>query len=1056
MKAARKILAIALALMLALSSMAVFAEEGENDEAAPLSALSVDNGIMTIADPQQPTGTPEGAEPTDTPTAAPTAPTAAPDPTEGPTSDPNVQGNMHDPDHCEHQGDVGEDAHVFSTDKVHYAAKTDHGGHIIRHVDAVKCGDSSYDVYACEVCNTEFKVNEVVKEHTGDTLVGHVNATCTEDGYEEYYPCGVCGKSWRKTLSRSGHDFEAYEDEDGNPIVVDPTCTEQGYTKKHCVNRWTNQAGETVHCSEVRIDDVVPAKGHDWAIDEYAKVDSTCVEEGKEGAMWVCNRCGLIDNEDGKISGKGSVANYDKGDGTRYVPAHIIEKKNHESHIPTHYIYAKDTDLVSGQTGFTDYDLDNLSSLQCSPLVVPYDLNGVEYTVGSDHFIRVNGERVLIGISGNDGQPILFPHMIDGTGELDGFEDTHGHDAYCTVKYTYTPRKCDEDGSFTWTCTECGKSSTVTIKATGHVMVPVDNRQNKNSCTEPDERKFECKVPGCNYTETRTIPARGYHVFDENDDPKGVVYKQQKAKDIEPVQYAAWYGPSVADSDGNIGPYKPDKHLATCYDYQKIVHCNNPDCDYTKTIEVKGTDDHVYSTDYNVIKAATCTEEGVRMWYCEACGYYATSVIPKLAHNTQWVVTTPATCEEEGVQKLTCKTCGAVVNTQRIPAIGHNIITVREKGSTCTEDGEIVEQCTRCNKTWTTVIPGHHYYDLTDPNSYNTRTYKAPTCTAAGYIEFDCKVCHALNVEYNIPKLGHTRDRDNFDASHKLSYGGKWYDKYEPATCLARAYYYYKCPDCGYEDKVEVGELAPHEEYARKNDADYKGFVMKTWPSCEAPGVGTYECTKCHKWVDVTISQLPHNWVTTWNSILNTYETKCEPVDVLGGHIEGSSYGIQDATELYHYEEILKHLVSTDDCGANDAVYFKLTHKLSGDDADYVARIGCGTKMDVKPVPPEYTVTPTKTSNGRNAVQVKLKTDSLPLDQKVFFVHVTWIVETPQGSTMTFINVFDVDADGIAKIGTVDTKGGKLQRVIAIVVNRDDLDGKDPAEITERFGFGSW
>lgn len=85
-----------------------------------------------------------------------------------------------------------------------------------------------------------------------------VNPTCTEGGYTEH-TCTKCGDSYRdKEMSATGHSYV--------DTVVDPTCTSEGHTTHTCAN-----------CSDSYDDSVLTATGHSY---ESVVVDPTCSAEG--------------------------------------------------------------------------------------------------------------------------------------------------------------------------------------------------------------------------------------------------------------------------------------------------------------------------------------------------------------------------------------------------------------------------------------------------------------------------------------------------------------------------------------------------------------------------------------------------------------------------------------------------------------------------------------------------------------------------------------------------------------------------------------------------------
>lgn len=73
------------------------------------------------------------------------------------------------------------------------------------------------------------------------------------------------------------------------------------------------------------------------------------------------------------------------------------------------------------------------------------------------------------------------------------------------------------------------------------------------------------------------------------------------------------------------------------------------------TAEVK---EHTHNFNSEVTRAATCGEDGIRMYTCSCNESYTESIKATGAHNfTSSVIKTP-TCSEEGTKLYTCSTCG--------------------------------------------------------------------------------------------------------------------------------------------------------------------------------------------------------------------------------------------------------------------------------------------------------------------------------------------------------------------------------------------------------------
>lgn len=120
---------------------------------------------------------------------------------------------------------------------------------------------------------------------------------------------------------------------------------------------------------------------------------------------------------------------------------------------------------------------------------------------------------------------------------------------------------------------------------------------------------------------------------------------------------------------------------------------------------------HTYGQ-LEVIKAATCTQNGYLAARCSKCGQESSDnaeIIPKLGHKYgEWTSNNDATCEKDGSKTRKCERCGtpesiSVAGTK----LGHNWIYDAEKSyappapAIC---GRNYFGCSRCSKTTSTPI----------------------------------------------------------------------------------------------------------------------------------------------------------------------------------------------------------------------------------------------------------------------------------------------------------------------------------------------------------------
>lgn len=141
-------------------------------------------------------------------------------------------------------------------------------------------------------------------------------------------------------------------------------------------------------------------------------------------------------------------------------------------------------------------------------------------------------------------------------------------------------------------------------------------------------------------------------------------------------------------------------------------------------------------------KPATCTETGLSgRTVCSVCNQVVNegTVLPMLEHRVGvGAVIRAATCTTEGLMAFSCQDCGVQVSTETIPALGHAVAIDPAVAATCTTAG-LTEgsHCTACNEVLTAqqTIPalGHDWDE--------GEVTKAATCSATGVRTHHCTRC---------------------------------------------------------------------------------------------------------------------------------------------------------------------------------------------------------------------------------------------------------------------------------------------------------------------------
>ncbi len=204
--------------------------------------------------------------------------------------------------------------------------------------------------------------------------------------------------------------------------------------------------------------------------------------------------------------------------------------------------------------------------------------------------------------------------------------------------------------------------------------------------------------------------------------------------------------------------------------------------------------------------------------------------------SSAWQIIKPATCLENGSENLVCTGCGYVYETREILALDHNYDNgVVTKAATCDADGVMTFTCTRvdCSVSYTEVIPAlKHNYDT-------GKVIQAATCTDDGTMRYSCQNDGCLSYyDEVIEKTGHNMDNGTIKT---------------PATCETDGEKVYKCQNVGCLHKTT--EVIP----ATGHSYD-KGVVTKA-ATCTEDGVKTFTCQNCELTYTEKVDAIGHNYI---------------------------------------------------------------------------------------------------------------------------------------------------------------------------------------------------
>ncbi|MGN1418969.1 MAG: Ig domain-containing protein, partial [Acutalibacteraceae bacterium] len=256
------------------------------------------------------------------------------------------------------------------------------------------------------------------------------------------------------------------------------------------------------------------------------------------------------------------------------------------------------------------------------------------------------------------------------------------------------------------------------------------------------------------------------------------------------------------DSEGNITTLS----LGTAQ--VKAVTCDGGFTD-TIWITVLPCDDHIFG-EYEIIKNATCTEDGERQRICTVCGYTEVSKIDA-EHNYVAQVTAPG-CTTEGYTMHTCSVCGYSYIDSKVSALGHSFTNyISDNNATCTKDGTKTAKCDRCEIT-NTVTDND---SMLEHKESEWIIDKKSGCTETGSKHTQCTVCGKTIQTQIIPAAGH-----------------KFVEETVAPTCEKDGSVMRCCTVCGAYETVEVLPATGHSDENHDGICDNCGLNISISENC--------------------------------------------------------------------------------------------------------------------------------------------------------------------------------------------------------------------------------
>ena len=309
------------------------------------------------------------------------------------------------------------------------------------------------------------------------------------------------------------------------------------------------------------------------------------------------------------------------------------------------------------------------------------------------------------------------------------------------------------EGSYCSRCSEVLKYQTV-IDPTGHKEV-MDEAVEPTCETPGKAQGSHCSVCNKILQWPQEIPALG-HEWDN-----GKTVKEATCTETGEKKYTcSRCQETITEEIPSVG-HKEVTDPAVTPTCETPGKTEGTHCETCRKILVSQTEIPALGHDWNeaeIVKAATCTEDGERKLDCTRCHKTKTEKIPATGHQE---VTDPVVapgCEITGqTEGSHCQTCGKILKAQTdIPALGHDWNEEEiVKEATCIEEGERKFTCTRCRKTKTEKIAASGHREVTDPAI-------EPTCETPGKTAGShCEICGViLKSSVEVPAADHVEVKD--------------------------------------------------------------------------------------------------------------------------------------------------------------------------------------------------------------------------------------------------------------------------------------------------------
>ncbi len=641
------------------------------------------------------------------------------------------------------------------------------------------CTEEGVMTHTCAECGDIYTEIVPARGHWYDDGVVTTPATCTEEGVMTY-TCTECGDIYTEVIS-AGHDYDE--------VTTEPTCTEDGLKTYTCTK-----------CEDMKTQ-VIPATGHDYD-DGVITKEPTYTSEGEK--LYTCIVCGedMLESVTRLTEGWFDIYKF-KIENDEVTIIDCDESASGEITIPS----SIEGYPVTKIGGYAFYECGSLTGIilpdsittissgsfnRCSSLtsiIIPYGVTAIygntfdfctsltsvtiPNSVTSIGWCAFQGCDGLTNITIPDSVTYIDIQAFSGCDKLVDINVSENSSSYSsidgvlynkdkTMLILYPVGKTDTaydipEGVTTIGTWAFGDSQLITINIPDSVTSIEEHAF--VSCTSLVDINVDwrnekyCSKNGILFNEDRTEIIKYGMARDES--TYYVPYS------VESIGFSAFWGCNLTSivilgrvktigeqAFGNCENLTDVYYPGTEEEWNDVEIETNNSALLNATIHFEHEHEHVYEVS-TIWSEPTCTREGDGSLRCVECDWLTEGIIPALGHSwDEGVVTTAPTEVEDGVMTYTCTRCEDTY-TEVLPAtVSHEWDSgVVTKEPTCAEEGIKTYTCNECGMEKTKTIPMvEHEWTLSQEVE--------PTCTEAGAKTFACTVCWDERTEI-IPATGH-------------------------------------------------------------------------------------------------------------------------------------------------------------------------------------------------------------------------------------------------------------------------------------------------------------